>query len=60
MSNAVVDDLRKRAVNLRQNVEARRANRSVDQAKLDSDEADDVKSLKMADDLDAAANTLSQ
>lgn len=60
MSSAVVDDLRKRAVNLRQNVESRRANRAVAQAALDSDEADDVKSLKMADDLDAAANQLSQ
>jgi hypothetical protein len=60
MGNAVVDDLRKRAVNLRQNVESRRANRAVSQAALDSDEAEDVKSLKMADDLDAAANQLSQ
>lgn len=60
MSDAVVEDLRKRAASLRQNVEARRSSRAIAQANLDAGEAEDVKSLKMADDLDAAANQLSQ
>lgn len=60
MSNAVVDDLRSRATKLRQNVEARRTDRALAQADLDTAEAADIQSLKMADDLDAAAETLSQ
>lgn len=60
MSAAVVDDLRTRAAKLRQNVGARRADRALAQADLNGAEAADVESLKMADDLEAAANQLSQ
>jgi hypothetical protein len=60
MSDAVIDDLRKRAATLRANVAARRSDRALTQAVLNNQEAEDLQSLKMADDLDAAANTLSQ
>lgn len=60
MSDAVIEDLRQRAASIRMNVASRRANRALTQATLDSAEADDVNSLKMADDLDTAADQLSQ
>lgn len=60
MSDAVVDDLRRRAAALRANVDSRRTDRALVQAKLNGDEADDVNSLQLADELDAAADKLSQ